>query len=115
MTNRIVLCLILFAAAAFAQEQNTAPPAPSPTKTATAPAAPAPAYTLTELQRAHLHEYQLVFFIAARDEQKALDDFYSGCNQIAAENHWPPGTKCNVQDLSVIPASPQPPAAEKKK
>jgi hypothetical protein len=107
-----LFCYILFAAA----QAPTPSPTPAPTKkTETAPA-PAPAFTLTELQHAHLHEAQLTFFLTAKDEQKALDDFFQACNQVAIENHWPAGTKCNVQDLSVIPpgGAPQQPAVKKK-
>jgi hypothetical protein len=113
MTNRISLgpILLLLAAVLFAAAQ-TPTPTPAPTKkTETAPAS-APAYTLTELQRAHLHEAQLTYFIAARDLQQAGDDFNRACNAAKTENHWPDGVQCSVKDLSIIPPAA---AAEKNK
>jgi hypothetical protein len=95
--------MLLGIALHLAPAQTSPTPTPAPTKkTETAPAS-APAYTLTELQHAHLHEAQLAYFIAARDLQKAGDDFNKACAAAKTENHWPEGVQCSVQDLSIIP------------
>lgn len=107
MTHRLIpfpLLPFLLLGSACGQTQ-TAPTLSAPAKKTTeaAPPAPTPGYTLTELQRAHLHEAQLVFFLASRDLQKALDQFDQTCAQVKNENKWSAGTRCNVQDLSIVP------------
>lgn len=110
MTNAkqvYVLLLLVACFLAMGAIQAAEPPAPAPataeTKTKTSAPAAAPAYTLTELQHAHLHEAQLQFFLASRDLQKAGEEFNRACASIRAENKWPEGVQCSVQDLSIVP------------
>jgi hypothetical protein len=111
----ILLPFILLCLAGCGQSQTATAPTPSApakktTEVAPAPPAPTPGYTLTELQRAHLHEGQLQFFLASKDLQKALDQFDQTCAQVKAENKWSAGTRCNIQDLSIVPPGVQPAA-----
>lgn len=107
MTNAkqaYLLLLLIACVVAIAAIQAPAPaPATAETKTKTSAPAAAPAYTLTELQHAHLHEAQLQFFLASRDLQKAGEEFNRECANIRAENKWPEGVQCSVQDLSIVP------------
>jgi hypothetical protein len=105
--------VILLAAmvVSIAQAQTTtAKPATKPTPAPPSAPTSTAAYTLTELQRAHLHEAQLQFFLISRDLQKALDDFNRACEDAKAENKWGSGVRCNMQDLSILPppAAPEP-------
>ena len=113
MTNKrlpFLLFVALSAVRIFAQAQTPAPtPAPAPTKKTESAPASAPAYTLTELQRAHLREAQLLWYLANNQVQKAGEDFTRVCDGIKAENHWPDGTQCSLQDLRVIPPPAGPP------
>ena len=75
------------------------PRAISSTSTST----PAPEYKMTELQRAHLHEAQLQFFLANDGLQTALANFNAVCGQIKTENKWSDDVKCDLQKAGIVP------------
>jgi hypothetical protein len=98
-------------------------------KPATAPAQPKPVSAPTpgppnlldrqhEAERLRLREPQLLFFMAQKDIENAAGKFSAVCAQIAAEEKWPPGTQCNIQNLAVMfpaPADPSSLNSEPKK
>jgi hypothetical protein len=106
--NVILLAVVVVC---IAQAQTTtAKPTTKPMPASPSALTSTVTYTFTELQRAHLHEAQLQYFLAARDLQKAGDDFSKACAAAITQNHWPEGVQCSVQDLSIIPpaAAPEP-------
>jgi hypothetical protein len=99
----VILLTAMVVSIAQAQTTTAKPatrPTPAPPSGLTSTVTP---YTLTELQRAHLHEAQLQFFLVSRDLQKALEDFNRACDDAKAENKWASGVRCNIQDLVIVP------------